>query len=131
MKYLKTYENIFNRLIGKKPSLSKEIIQDIRDICLELQDNGFRVFTNQLGFNRLGNREGFYPNIEIFKTRTSAHLSSSTITFEYKDIEEVVERLKDYMKQHRCIIKVDKIYRNVSKHSKKLIQVKLIFINLF
>lgn len=97
MKYLKTYEeNIFNRLIGKKPSLSKEIIQDIKDICLELQDEGFRVFTNQLGFNSLGNREGFYPNIEIF--------TKANDNFKYTDIEDVVERLKDYMKSRGYII---------------------------
>jgi hypothetical protein len=88
LKKLKQFIGIGNYRM--KPSLPQSVIEDIKDICLELSDNGFKVFTDDLGFNNLGNRDGFYPNLTIFKcVDTQEWETSEQISFEYSEISEV------------------------------------------
>jgi hypothetical protein len=73
MKYLKTYESV------KK----HEILQNIEDICLELNDNGFSYHLNK-------NYGSF--NIEIRKGT-----DYDPDGFKWSEIEDVVERIKSYL----------------------------------
>ncbi len=117
MKYLKSINEIshlWHNLSGKKPVLPDEVIQTIKDICLELNDNGFKVFTNQLGFNKLGKREGFYPNITIFNNILFTRAEQRKDYFKYSEIEEVVNRLTDYMASMGYKVKIDKTMGDVS-----------------
>lgn len=97
-----------------KPELPDEVIQTIRDICLELNDMGFKVFTNQLGFNKLGKREGFYPNITIFNNILFTRAEQRKDYFEFDEIKEVVDRLVDYMASNGYKVKIDKLMGDVS-----------------
>jgi len=111
----------WSKHLNKKPELPDEVIQTIRDICLELNDMGFRVFTNQLGFNKLGKREGIYPNITIFRNGNG---------FMFSEIEEVVNRLTDYMDKLGYKLELKKTW--VDNHGKykqgKLFEVNIKFI---
>ena len=74
MKYLKTYESVKNH----------EILQNIEDICLELNDNGFSYHIN--------NNYGSFVDIEIRKGT-----DYDPNGFKWSEIEDVVERLKSYL----------------------------------
>ncbi len=102
MKHLKSIF-LFN-----KPELPNEVIQTIRDICLDLNDLGFKVFTNQLGFNKLGKREGFYPNITIFRDPLSTPDDQRKYYFEFDEVKEIVDRIKNYMTSNGYKVKIDK-----------------------
>jgi len=82
MKYLKYFENM-NDVSSVK--------EDIKDICLELEDIGFDIYVER-GLDWLDN-ENFIPYIiKIYKK-----LDEEEEYFNYSDVEEVIERLKDYL----------------------------------
>jgi hypothetical protein len=81
MKYLKTYESV------KK----HEILQNIEDICLELNDNGFSYHINKNYRGRVP-YESTQFDIEI---RKGTDYDPSG--FKWSEIEDVVERLKSYL----------------------------------
>ena len=65
MKYLK---KIKDKIFNKRIEISKEVVQDIRDICLELNDVGYIIFTNQLRYiikEPLFGRQTMPPYMEI------------------------------------------------------------------
>jgi len=110
MKHLK---NFLDKTFHRKPKLPEEVRLNIIDICLELEDVGFRIFKNQLGFNKLGEREGFYPNISIFKSGDD-ELFSDELHREL--IEDTIERLKDYMNKNGYSVKIEEISKKVGKY---------------
>lgn len=104
MKYLKTYEGLFNFWKKKKStsdfflqgneSLPKDIEQDLKDICLELRDIGFNTYIY------------YHNNQHILQITYKKPNTEGDFRFEYKEVEEVVERIKDYMssKEYRVYV---------------------------
>lgn len=109
-----------NLIVSESYVLPQDIIQDIKDICLELKDMGFAVFTNQLGHNNLAGEDGFYPNLTIFRNEN----------FIFSEIEEVVNRIKDYMDRLGYKVELKKTWAdNHGKYKQgKLFQVNIKFI---
>ncbi len=75
----------------RKYNESKEEIslQDVKDICQELEDEGFQVDLKECGILKYYGCECFYIRIRK-NTRTIKY-------FEYKDVKEVLLRLRDYI----------------------------------
>lgn len=88
MKYLKhifeSHKGTINSLRGNAV-LPEEIIHELRDICLELQDEGFHVQVENLDTPNYMN----YKHAIIYITKKSP--------FAFNKIKEVVERIVDYM----------------------------------
>ncbi len=68
MKYLKKYNE----------SVEEKSMEDIRDICLELEDEGFKVEFKHEHFD-------------------SIRISKPNKTFKYEEVKEVMLHLKDYL----------------------------------
>lgn len=83
MKHLKTFESN-NRLS------EEEMILDIKDICLELQDEGFTINTGNSSYNRSP-----YIYLCIYKSDGDRTYSKKFI-FTH-EISEIIERIKDYV----------------------------------
>ena len=82
--------------------LTKEQRADIKDICLELSDIGYRP---GFGLRRVRHEDGSFPfetdpNIfYIFKGDLLPYRNNKLpATYDWYEIEDVVERLKDYAK---------------------------------
>lgn len=82
MKHIKT----FNEIVVIK-SVSDDMIEDIKDICQELKDDGFYVNVYQLDQCVLITKR------KLLNNGSSYHL----VEFNYNDVSEVIERLKDYL----------------------------------
>ena len=80
MKYLKTYESVKNH----------EILQNIEDICLELDDNGFYYHLNK-------NYGSFRTGRPCFDIEIRKGTDYDPNGFKWSEIEDVVERLKSYL----------------------------------
>ncbi len=66
-------------------SIDTVILTDVKDICQELEDDGFYTYTAQINFKK----PSFY--VEIIKNiRVDEY-------FQYKDVKETVLRLRDYL----------------------------------
>lgn len=99
MKHLKSYnESIFN-FLKKKKKVETFNIQDLKDICLELEDGGLR--TNVSTIRKEEKPTIVFPKncniiyrIEIWK----GHGNDLYTLFSYSEISEVVERLMEYTK---------------------------------
>ena len=92
MKYLRGYK-LFE-------SLSTDEKEDIKDILLELEDDGFSIEfdTREVGYLS-------YPHNYYYVT------IERKIEFKYSDVSEVIERLKDYLgdKIEEIVVKVPKV----------------------
>jgi len=78
MKYLRLFE-------------SNSVVEDIKDICLELEDIGLDVEIESSGrFNGL---------ISISKNQIGDASQDDSLSefFDYSEVREVIERLKDYL----------------------------------
>lgn len=64
---------------------TNEMLEDIRDICQELKDDGFYINIFQL------------DNYILISKRLFTKHGSYLGNFDYKDVSEVIERLKDYL----------------------------------
>lgn len=127
MKYLNLYE-VWNAGIfvyTHKDDLL-EILNDLRDMCLELRDEGYLVtlrkglyYTNVsifdsnetiIGFmNGYGGYKDQHLQIRIHSTKTIDGVTVSLRNREgYPIFLEIVERIIDYMNIHRINTKVDK-----------------------
>lgn len=69
-------------------TMKNEIELDIKDICLEINDDGFETKRCRRYINDIG----VYPSITIKKHDERA--------FDYKEVEDVVERIKEYLSYH-------------------------------
>jgi len=89
MKYLNTFNEslIRNRAVGKRPSMTSTK-DDIKDICLDLTDDGYLI--------DFDDDKGTYRG-DIFIYKVGNRESGKLTPFDYKDIEEVVERVKRYL----------------------------------
>ena len=95
MKYLKSFnEN------ESSDSKYNDIISDIKDILLELTDVGFKRYIDK--FVKLIESE-WWDGFDVLLTRnhTDRFLPSGHVRdkFQYNEISEDIERLKDYMDQ--------------------------------
>lgn len=72
-----------------------ETKEDIRDICLELEDSGFKISHSDYTFGDDNIHRG---NVIITKGQEgAADLSGFAETFKYSEVSEVVDRLEDYI----------------------------------
>ncbi len=74
----------------------EETLQDVRDILLELEDNGFVIkFSNMKQIAK--------PFVNVFKISIK---SSKAMDFEYDDVKEALLRLSDYLDDKLAFIDV-------------------------
>lgn len=71
---------------------NNEIIETVKEICLELEDEGFTIKISP-STPQYQARNEYYVTIGKFIGLT--HKS-----FEYNDVQEVIDRLKDYLGKH-------------------------------
>jgi hypothetical protein len=85
-----------NHIQSKKSFESVEQASDVvSDICIELEDKGFKVVHhNNLRPNTPDTADVL---ISIPYSDFQVHTTHSFPLFKYSDVEEVVERLKDYL----------------------------------
>lgn len=94
MRYIKLFEN-FNE------SISEEMIQDLKDICLELRDEGFRI--------QIFNTES---SIQIYIDRP---INIKCIKFRLDEIKEYILRIIDYLKEYDiCPYSLEDNYNNIT-----------------
>ena len=102
MRYLKEYkifENVYHTDSG---SPQDELVQDCRDILVELGDNGFNVSVECLFGGTL--------NIVITKNHVS---SSGDRVFKYEEVSEYLDRLRDYLRtKHIEIVVKYRVFKN-------------------
>jgi len=90
MKYLKLFEDY-----PVEPIQPKQVEDDLRDICIELEDLGFSINVNT-----------HTETIYIFK---KSKFVLTTIPFNFSEVEEVVSRIKDYLGNNISSICVSKL----------------------
>src|ERR1035437_509314 len=72
---------------------TSEMLEDIRDICQELKDDGFYINIFQLDNYILIKLDNYILISKRLFTNHGSYLGN----FDYKDVSEVIERLKDYL----------------------------------
>lgn len=93
MKYLKTFEANWSNVIWSDDSaifLSKEIVNELHDICQELKDEGYKIEIDP------------FSNKMTIQYRGSKNRDFITLLFL---CDEVVERIRDYMSGIGCSIR--------------------------
>lgn len=87
----KIFESITDDL-----DLPNNIKQDIRDICLEAEDNGFRINCE----SGITNYDSSIDRICKIKKFTCIYFRKKKYNhfFKYKEIQDVMERIRDYLK---------------------------------
>ncbi len=125
MRYLKRYNE--SQEVVDKINKSHSQAQDIKDICLELEDNDF--FVNVSGHyvdecNIFASKHKFYKLL-VGEGEYTLHMPTSNLPvwfddsymFSYSDIEEVIERVKSYSGRNvTCIFDFSVIF-DVDKSS--------------
>ncbi len=93
MKYLKYFEsNSFDVL--------KE---DIKDICLELTDIGYSIkIRKKIDDHDIFTNYGEY-RFSIGKNNGDHYSTDPELYFDYKDVKETIERLKEYLGKNRVV----------------------------
>jgi hypothetical protein len=100
MKYLKRFnENVFDQ----------SIIDDCKDIILELEDIGIKTNINYYFNNQQ------YDRIVNLKKNWIQFYFSRKEEFDYSDIEDVVERLKSYLSEFELKIE----WQNTAERSEQ------------
>lgn len=86
--------------------LDKDIVRDLKDICLEIIEDGFNIdFINDSDIDDdIENDElrslDTYSHAEdeqVNEDSFSMHIGSKKDSFKYDEVSEVVERIKDFM----------------------------------
>lgn len=119
LKHIFEMDNIkkyLSKFIGDQKSMD-DVKKDIEDICLELSDVGFtcKVYS---AFCCFGEYTKSYFTININRLTTNY----SAIPFHYYEIEEVVDRMKDYMEDFNYTILAichDRFSRNAEIRDEK------------
>lgn len=135
MKHIKPYDETYFNI-----DLPKDVLSDLKDICLELSDSGFQIDIDKKGaadpcnpFDRPK-----YSNVWIYLTYKEARKRENrqegedySFTFTYKEIEEVVERIKDYIQSKGYQIEIylfkNGKVSNLENNKEKATLVKLSF----
>lgn len=99
MKHLKRiFEKGLFQKINDDERNNKNLIQDIKDICLESEDIGFKIDICTTGWSRLPNN---IPNKTIGELRfleiTKPNGSGTLLKFYLNDIADILYRISDYM----------------------------------
>lgn len=110
MKHLKTYNesDTFGSENMKKAfniRFDKEVINDLKDICLELKDEGYNIKYTLTSSEKNHNmrKDPDYVDIlqknilQISKPRKIRNSTSTTSIIFFDEISEVIERIKEYM----------------------------------
>jgi hypothetical protein len=123
MKYLKRF--------NESKVLDQSIIDDCKDIILELKDNGFWVnisyhFKSDIksddgskSFSVL-NKQVVNTNADKYNKNWITFFFSKKEDFDYSDIEDVVERLKSYLSE--CGLKGKQVESKQAKIKKIVIK---------
>lgn len=101
MKHIKTYK-LFEDL---RVPIGNHDINDLKDICLELEDEWFDIKFDHMEWN------GNHAEIRIKKSGgaySSNPYAAKEATFNYNQVSEVVHRLEDYLGDF--LYKVDILY---------------------
>lgn len=105
MKYLNLFEGFYNDFIDNSKNKYKNIIDETKDILLELSDNDIRYQINK------------YIDDMIFEFQIDiAHIE----TKEQKSItEDVIFRLNDFLEESNLSIQKIEFYQNIDGESHK------------
>jgi len=107
MKYLKYYEDKINTPFDV-------LKEDIKDICLELTDIGYSISIRKNANSPIGT-SSWHPSNSRFFWKDESYTFSITknnedhfstdpeLYFDYKDVKETIERLKDYLGKDRIL----------------------------
>ena len=94
--------HLFNTIRGKKikPEDGDRILSDIKDICLELKDEGFNVdIIPHLSPQEL---KEWFGEVKILIYRSHMNTRYANLKkFNYSEISETIERLIDYLKEFK------------------------------
>lgn len=126
MKHLKTYNKIFESDITEMPLLPDLVVlpenvkSELKDICLELQDDGFNILLREYEYKSKGTITSKYDYLIIDKLKY-AQSGKSLRNFIKKDVMEVIERIKDYLSSVGYNIYVDyyKLHDSFARNSQK------------
>ena len=100
MKYLKRFnENVFDQ----------SVVDECKDILLELEDKGFKTNINSYFNNQQ------YDRIVNLKKSWIQFYFSRKEEFDYSDIEDVVERLKSFLSEYELKIE----WQNTAERSEQ------------
>jgi len=100
MKHLKRFnENVFNQ----------SVVDECKDILLELEDKGFKTNINSY----INNQQ--YDRIVNLKKSWIQFYFSRKEEFDYSDIEDVVERLKSFLSEYELKIE----WQNTAERSEQ------------
>lgn len=100
MKYLKLFE------WWKPEYLPKNIGDDIRDICLELKDDGFMVSHNYNYKSRINDT----PNTGFIKCEQSIIIQRKSLYFSISQVSECILRLQDFLNSEGYQLKMNISY---------------------
>lgn len=115
MKYLKSYNE-------SKYSIPEDIKSNLLDICLELNDTGnFQIFYSHFEA----------PEAYRYPSKDSILIQSPSKYFRYEDIEEEIERIRDYLITEGYYIIIRFNGENSSSYSKFQLPTELFECRIF
>ena len=117
MKHLATFNESTN------PGFPEDILQDLKDICLELKDIGFQIKTGR--YVDVYKVSKNIDCIRIYKYDKVGHYD----TFNYNTVKEYIDRIKDYMKMNGyatevCITRNENLYKSSSQITVKKVRLR-------
>jgi hypothetical protein len=89
MKYIKLYEDL--DFPNDFPSF-KKLIRDIKDITIELKDNGFKILPFEVD-----NFDDSFDNFDFFVRIYRPPSSMNNYGFSINEVKEYIEMMKDYI----------------------------------
>ena len=107
----------------------KEILQDLKEICLDLTDDGFNVKFFSTRINHVEFRKLFGGSSDFGLIITLPKSIDQTHDFKYKKVSEVIERIKRYMKINKYKTYVTKCRQ--SRHRLRLLNINIPNPNVF
>lgn len=121
MKHLKSFHMLLecdlSKYKGRYVPLPEDIKLDLEDICQELKDDKFEIRIGVFDINSPSpTNEYEWTNYLLIRTPNNDNIKLQR-TFSYKEISEVVERIKDYLKSkgYTTQVRVDKLNILVDK----------------
>jgi hypothetical protein len=86
MKYIKLYEDL-----EFDPNNFRKLRKDIKDITIELKDNGFKVQPFEV------ENDNYFDNFDFFVKIYRGQSSMNKWGFTFDEVEEYIEMIKDYV----------------------------------
>ncbi len=121
-------------------SVDSNVVSDVKDICLDLSDNNFSIDIKEVGLFDLQTH-----NMPIKTTYTKSPINVLTIksnidrgngfmafdgfyyVFDYNEVEEVINRIKEYLGDKIINIKMMNLSFKLVDLSKKILTIKISF----